>query len=505
MRLRKIRLAGFKSFVDPTTVLFPSDLIGVVGPNGCGKSNIIDAVRWVMGEISAKHLRGDSMADVVFNGSNTRKPVGQAAVELVFDNSEGRIGGRYATYGEIAVKRVVGRDGASSYHLNGTRCRRRDIMDLFLGTGLGPRSYAIIEQGMISRLIEARPEELREFLEEAAGISRYKERRRETETRIRHTNENLDRLNDIREELGKRLTHLKRQATIAEKYKTLKEEQRRLENELLALRWRALDAEAEQQTRRIATQDTALEAVIARQRELETRLLHEREQQAQRNEQFNDIYMQVQDTAAAIARTEGSIEQLEERRRQLVANQSRESEALERARAHAAVERERIATLGTELTEVEPALQAARTLADTARAELSQREEAMHTWQIGFEELSQRAAEPVRAAEAERARIRHSEERLVAIAQRVERLEAERGTLDPSRPKAALEALQSQVREAEARQREGTAKAHRNQPALHRLKGRIALRRIGPAFLYQSRHRRHAPPSAPRAPGAPPR
>ena len=182
MRLKKIKLSGFKSFVDPTTIPMPSNLIGIVGPNGCGKSNVIDAVRWVMGESSAKHLRGDSMADVIFNGAAGRKPVGHAFVELVFDNSLGSLGGEYASYAEISIKRQVSRDGQSTYFLNGARCRRKDITDIFLGTGLGPRSYAIIEQGTISRLIEAKPEELRIFLEEAAGISKYKERRRETET-----------------------------------------------------------------------------------------------------------------------------------------------------------------------------------------------------------------------------------------------------------------------------------------------------------------------------------
>ncbi len=199
MRLTKIKLAGFKSFVDPTTIYIPSKLVGVVGPNGCGKSNIIDAVRWVMGESSAKHLRGDSMADVIFNGSTARKPVGHASIELAFDNTEGKVTGQYAGYNEIAIRRQVSRDGTSTYFLNGTKCRRRDITDIFLGTGLGPRSYSIIEQGMISRLIEAKPEELRVFLEEAAGISKYKERRRETENRIKHTRENLDRLNDLLE------------------------------------------------------------------------------------------------------------------------------------------------------------------------------------------------------------------------------------------------------------------------------------------------------------------
>ena len=212
MRLTKIKLAGFKSFVDPTSVGFPTNLVGVVGPNGCGKSNIIDAVRWVMGEISAKHLRGDSMADVIFNGSGTRKPVGTASVELIFDNSDGKLGGEYASFSEVSLKRVVARDGQSSYFLNGVRCRRKDITQLFLGTGLGSRSYAIIEQNMISRVIEAKADDMRAFLEEAAGISRYKERRKETESRIAQTRENLARLSDLRDEVDKQLRHLQRQA-----------------------------------------------------------------------------------------------------------------------------------------------------------------------------------------------------------------------------------------------------------------------------------------------------
>jgi len=226
MRLKSIKLAGFKSFVDPTTVSFKSNLTGIVGPNGCGKSNVIDAVRWVMGESSAKYLRGESMTDVIFNGSRNRKPVGQASIELLFDNSEGKLGGAYAQYAEISVKRVVTREAQSSYLLNGSKCRRRDITDLFLGTGLGARSYAIIEQGMISRLIEAKPEELRVYLEEAAGISKYKERRRETENRIRRTQDNLERLEDVREELGRQLERLGRQAEAAKRYQQLKASER---------------------------------------------------------------------------------------------------------------------------------------------------------------------------------------------------------------------------------------------------------------------------------------
>ena len=220
MRLTKIKLSGFKSFVDPTTINLPSNLVGIVGPNGCGKSNIIDAITWVMGESSAKQLRGDLLTDVIFNGSGTRQPVGQATVELEFDNSEGKLGGQYASYTEISIKRQITREGVSSYFLNGSRCRRRDITAIFLGTGLGPRSYAIIEQGVISRLIDAKPEELRLFIEEAAGISKYRERRRETENRIRHTKDNIDRLNDIREELNKQLITLRRQSRAAERYQS---------------------------------------------------------------------------------------------------------------------------------------------------------------------------------------------------------------------------------------------------------------------------------------------
>ena len=182
MRLSKIKLSGFKSFVDTTKILLPSNLVGIVGPNGCGKSNVIDAIRWVMGESSAKNLRGDSMADVIFNGSANRKPVGTASIELFFDNADGAIGGQFARYGEVSVRRSVSRDGLSQYFLNNVRCRRKDITGIFLGTGLGHRSYSIIEQGMISRLIEAKPEDMRSHLEEAAGISKYKERRREPKT-----------------------------------------------------------------------------------------------------------------------------------------------------------------------------------------------------------------------------------------------------------------------------------------------------------------------------------
>ena len=225
MQLKHIKLAGFKSFVDPTKISFPTNLVGVVGPNGCGKSNVIDAVRWVLGELSAKNLRGESMVDVIFNGSENRKASGQCSIELLFDNSSGKIGGEYSAFNEISIKRLMNRDAQSTYFINSTKCRRKDVQDIFLGTGLGPSSYAIIEQGMVSRLVSAKPEELRTHIEEAAGVSKYRERRRETESRIKKTKENLSRVKDIKDEIERLIRRLENQANAAEKYNALKKEE----------------------------------------------------------------------------------------------------------------------------------------------------------------------------------------------------------------------------------------------------------------------------------------
>ena len=235
MQLKHIKLAGFKSFVDPTKISFPSNLVGVVGPNGCGKSNVIDAVRWVLGELSAKNLRGESMVDVIFNGSENRKPSGQCSIELLFDNSSGKIGGEYASYNEISIKRLMTRDAQSTYFINSTKCRRKDVQDIFLGTGLGPSSYAIIEQGMVSRLVSAKPEELRTHIEEAAGVSKYRERRRETESRIKKTKENLSRVKDIKDEIERLIRRLENQANAAEKYNKLKEEENQKQTDIAIL------------------------------------------------------------------------------------------------------------------------------------------------------------------------------------------------------------------------------------------------------------------------------
>jgi len=229
MQLKHIKLSGFKSFVDPTKISFPTNMVGVVGPNGCGKSNVIDAVRWVLGELSAKNLRGESMVDVIFNGSEKRKASGQCSIELLFDNSSAKIGGEYASFNEVSIKRVMTRDAQSNYYINNTKCRRKDVQDIFLGTGLGPSSYAIIEQGMVSKLVSAKPDELRTHIEEAAGVSKYRERRKETESRIKRTKENLSRVKDIRDEIARLIKRLENQAKAADKYNLLKKDKAKLE------------------------------------------------------------------------------------------------------------------------------------------------------------------------------------------------------------------------------------------------------------------------------------
>ena len=317
MRLKSIKLAGFKSFVDPTNVNFPSNLCAVVGPNGCGKSNIIDAVRWVMGESSAKNLRGENMSDVIFNGSGGRKPVGQASIELIFDNSDGRIVGEYASYNEIGIKRKVTRDGQSNYYLNGNKCRRRDITDIFLGTGLGPRSYAIIEQGMISRLIEAKPDELRVYIEEAAGISKYKERRRDTEGRIQRTQENLERLTDIRDELGRQLGRLERQAKSAEKYAEFKKEERQVSAELLALKWRGYNASATEQKQVIGALEIEQEKIIAQRSACDSSIEKLRSEYTDHSDAFNEVQARFYKIGGDVARIEQAIEHAQQRAQEL--------------------------------------------------------------------------------------------------------------------------------------------------------------------------------------------
>ncbi|SCK16266.1 chromosome segregation protein SMC [Vogesella sp. LIG4] len=398
MRLTHIKLAGFKSFVDPTTIAVPGQLVAVIGPNGCGKSNVIDAVRWVLGESSAKQLRGESMQDVIFNGSSTRKPVSRASVELVFDNGDGQLTGPWGQYAEVAIKRVLTRQGESSYYINNQQVRRRDITDLFLGTGVGARGYAVIEQGMISRIIEARPEELRAYLEEAAGVSRYKERRRETENRLADTRDNLTRIEDLKLELSRQVEKLAEQAEVAANYQDMRGALTFKQN-LLALARREEAARQEAAARgelaRIETEEAALEAAHTH---LETELETVRETHYAASDAVHEAQQALFEANAGLARLE------EQQRHQL---QSRER--LERELGNARQERQLLA---------ESRSQVATELDDW----LPRREEAqlrMEEAQMGLED----GADSLPSAEAE---FRVADQRLTQMTAQIANLTRER-------------------------------------------------------------------------------
>ncbi len=308
MRLSKIKLSGFKTFVEPTTLSLPSTIVGIVGPNGCGKSNVIDAVRWVLGESSAKYLRGESMSDVIFNGSSSRKPVSTATIELLFDNTDKKVGGEYSKYNEISTKRVITRDGQSRYFLNGTKCRRKDITTLFLGTGLGPRSYAIVQQDTISRLIEAKPDDMRTFLEEAAGVSKYKQKRKETESRIKNTKENLNRLNDIREEIEKQLRRLKTQSNAAKRYKKYKSREKEIHAEVLFTRINGLLSKLKDNQEEVQQHQSAFDQNLTELRKIEADIEEQRVADTEATQNFNNAQKDHFELQSKIARLEQSIE-----------------------------------------------------------------------------------------------------------------------------------------------------------------------------------------------------
>ena len=445
MRLSKIKLAGFKSFVDPTNITFPSSLVGVVGPNGCGKSNVIDAVRWVMGESSASRLRGDSITDVIFNGSSSRKPVGAASVELLFDNTDTTLEGQYAKYAEISIRREVTRDGISNYFLNGTRCRRKDITGVFLGTGLGPRSYSIIEQGMISRLIEAKPEEMRVFLEEAAGISKYKERRRETSNRIKHTKENLDRLLDVLEEVEKQIKHLDRQAKTAERYGRYKDEERLTAAELLALRIKDLDEHAAKAGRELAERKTRLEAAIAEQRKLESGIEELRVQQSERNDEFNEVQGRYYKVGSEIARLEQSIEHAHELRERQTRDLEQAMHGAREIREHIDKDQTEIAQLELTLNELVPGLEQARESERASAESLQRAEDALADWQQRWDEYTDRVNEARQQRNIEQTRSEEIESRIQSFTDR-------RRKLDEARSGASAEELQAELDELAARE-----------------------------------------------------
>jgi len=467
MRLTKIKLAGFKTFVDPTSVGFPGNLTGVVGPNGCGKSNIIDAVRWVMGELSAKHLRGDSMADVVFNGSSARKPVGSASVELVFDNADGRISGAYAGYNEVSLKRVVSRDGSSNYYINGTRCRRRDITQLFLGTGLGSRSYSIIEQGMISRVIEAKPEDMRAFIEEAAGISRYKERRRETEARVADTRENLERLQDVRDEVERQIRHLQRQAAAARRYQAFKDQERRALAELLALKIRDLDSGAQIQDSAVRERDLAMQAALADQRAAEAALERQRAVHSEHAEAVAAVQARHYEIGADITRTGQTLQHTREMRERQRADLAKAHEQLAELAALIERDEQQVALLRTEIAALDPQLTEAAQLERALLENQTQSEQQLAQWQHGWDAFVGELASASQRTQVEHTRIEQLQNQLGGLGARSERLGIEHeqlGTHDPVAQLSQLTQEESHSRQhAEQLGGEQTAAAERAQ------------------------------------------
>lgn len=465
MRLIRIRLAGFKSFVDPTTFVLPGQLVGIVGPNGCGKSNIIDAVRWVLGESSARSLRGESMADVIFNGSSARKPVGQASIELIFDNSAGRLSGPWAQYNEIAVKRVVSRSGQSSYYLNNTRCRRRDVTGLFLGTGLGPRSYAIIEQGMIARVIESRPEELRIFLEEAAGISRYKERRKETETRIRHTRENLEQLDTLRGELDRQLDTLKRQARNAERYREYRAEERRLKAELLALRWRSLDTERAQRQQQLQQQELALEAQVTAQRHLETQLIQQRLERQQASDRASNVQEQVYQLGSEITRLEQARLHRQELHSRFQAEQARLRESLQQLDSQQAEDQQQLTELEKQIQQLSPTLGVQQQQAEEANTHYQRLEAAQQAAQQAWEAATRAHARHQQAASVSRTRIEYLENQQLSQQRRLEQIQLAQKSLQ-QQDDGELDILQESLDEA-------TTERNQQQQALQDLEAQL--------------------------------
>lgn len=441
MRLTTIKLAGFKSFVDPTTLHLPTNMTGIVGPNGCGKSNIIDAIRWVMGESAASRLRGDSLTDVIFSGSSARKPVGQASVELIFDNSDGTIVGEYAKFNEISVKRVVSRDGQSQYLLNGARCRRRDITDLFLGTGLGARSYSIIEQGMISQVVESDPEALRHHLEEAAGISKYKERRKETESRIKSTRENLDRVRDVRDEVDKQLEHLNRQAKAAARWQELKAEQKQKEAELRALNYRAIADEVQGQGNALRQAELEIEKFVADQRQIEAQLEASRERHYAANEHLGLVQGEVYKVGADIARVEQQIAHNRELRERLDKSRDETERAWRELSEHIGTDHDQIETLRSAVADGVPKLEALREMDEQTAEVLRDAEAKLAEWQTAWDRYSGDSSESGRAAEVERTRLDYLDRQCLDVSRRLETLENEKRAADLGALSAAADNL----------------------------------------------------------------
>lgn len=494
MRLTQIKLAGFKSFVEPTVIPTPSQLVGVVGPNGCGKSNIIDAVRWVLGETKASELRGESMQDVIFNGSGHRKPAARASVELVFDNTEGRAVGQWSTYAEIAVRRVLTRDGASSYYVNGQQVRRRDIHDIFLGTGLGSRGYAIIGQGMINRLIEARPEELRVYLEEAAGVSRYKERRRETESRLGDTRENLTRVEDILRELTTQLEKLEAQAEVARQYRGLQEEGELKQHALWLLK--ESNARQDQQSKFLAIEQaqTELEAATASLRAGESALESRRQAHYAAGDAVHAAQGLLFEAGAQVSRLEAEIRHVVDSRNRVQSRRTQLQEQMQEWADQQAHCTEQIAQAEADLEAAAARTEESRASVEDAQAHLPDVESKLRLAAASRDEmravLARVEQELALVAQAQR----DADRQMQALELRKERLEQELRSLNAPDPEniarlagdsAAMDEqlqeaqgqlveLEDQLPELDEQRRKAHAASQEESQAVSRLDARLA-------------------------------
>ncbi|MEN3296300.1 MAG: chromosome segregation protein, partial [Burkholderiales bacterium] len=468
MRLTSIKLSGFKSFVDPTNFQVPGQLVGVVGPNGCGKSNIIDAVRWVLGESKASELRGESMQDVIFNGSTNRKPAGRASVELVFDNADGRAAGQWGQYAEIAVKRTLTRDGTSTYYINNQAVRRRDIQDIFLGTGLGPRAYAIIGQGMISRIIEARPEELRIFLEEAAGVSKYKERRRETENRLHDTRENLTRLDDILRELNSNLEKLEGQAAVAQKFRELQADQDEKQKLLWLLRKNEAKSEQEKFFRDIERSQIDLEEQTAKLRHIETELEHMRQSHYAAGDRMHQAQGHLYQTNSEIGSLEAQIKFVIESRNRLQSQLNSLTAQRDQWQRQGQQHQEDLAEAELHLEEHAARVEQTQQMAQQQHDSLPALEQAWRESQLKTTESRGKIMQIQQQIELESAHQRNASNILGNLASRRERLTQEKGGM--SLPDSAhLSNLKMQLEEKQAALEEGREQleaAQEQQPKL---------------------------------------
>jgi chromosome segregation protein len=459
VRLNSIKLSGFKSFAEPTNFVLPGQLVGVVGPNGCGKSNIMDAVRWVLGESKASELRGESMQDVIFNGTTTRKPASRSSVELVFDNADHRAGGQWGQFVEIAVKRVLTRDGTSSYYINNQPVRRRDVQDVFLGTGLGPRAYAIIGQGTISRIIESKPEELRLFLEEAAGVSKYKERRRETANRLSDTRENLTRVEDILRELNANLDRLEKQAEVAMRYNTLHADASLKQHQLWFLK--RAESEADQSKVKADAEKAVndLESRVADLRHIEADLETIRQAHYSAGDQVNQAQGKLYEASAEVGRLEAEIRFVVDGRQRVEQrlNQLKEQTAQWATRKEdAAVETESLAAQAIEAEE-KAELLAAQT--EEHQTQLPALEDALRQAQAKANEQRASVGQVQQQIQVLAADQRNIEEQSRSLGLRLEKLTADRNALNAP-DEARLANLNTQFAAAQEAQAEAEARLH---------------------------------------------